>query len=306
MLPPAKNLRTLSKLGYLGSYKPRRFTPDFSPLTLATAHDKINWSGLIESASIEAEKLAASAVSMKLHRDEGAMNLYFNAAALPEPATEYVAWIDVMGMQAWMSRSLHVSANFMCKLHVAVLRHAIDNVKVYPIMDGFYATSPTKADIERFLQFVLGDVADEFIETQEHRHRFIIKGAVAFGPVVHGSDISADASREIACNTQYGQTLLLGMPMVQANSSERFAPAFGIYVHESARSFCPTGEQPFRTIWWNWEREDSRRWSRLKSALREYYDWCSERAGSIGYEPERIDMHRRMMEQYFVEACMEE
>lgn len=230
------------------------------------------------------------------------MTLYFDAGALPPPQAEYVVWVDVMGIQASMSRSLNISANFMCKLHIAVLRHRVESLRVYPIMDGFYATSLTKEAIERFLRSVLGAVADEFIETPEPWHRFIVKGAVAFGPVVHGSDIAEDASTEIAQDAQYGQTLLLGMPMVQANSSGRLAPAFGIYVHESARSFSPGDEQPFRTLWWNWEYEGTQRWSDLKSALREYYDWCSERADSIGYDAQRIGVHRRMMEQYFVEA----
>lgn len=235
------------------------------------------------------------------------MTLYFNAASLPEARYEYVAWVDVMGIQESMSRSLNVSANFMCKLHIAVLQVPnLRSIKVYPVMDGFYATSETKQSIEQFLRSLFGSIAEEFTLETEQRHKFIVKGALAFGPVIHGANIPSETSREIATNSQYARTLLLGMPMVQANGSEKFAPPFGIYVHESARSFSPSGERPFRTTWWTWENEEEPIWRNLRDALTDYYDWCAERAGAIGYDPERLCVHRRMMEHYFVNATSEQ
>jgi hypothetical protein len=40
------------------------------------------------------------------------------------------------------------------------------------------------------------------------------------------------------------QALLIGMPMIHAYQTERQAPPFGIFVHESARSFAPGNEVP--------------------------------------------------------------
>lgn len=45
--------------------------------------------------------------------------LFFNAAHLPLPTEQYVAWVDVMGTQTSMSTSLRTAANFMFKLHIA-------------------------------------------------------------------------------------------------------------------------------------------------------------------------------------------
>ena len=74
---------------------------------------------------------------------------YFNGSSLPKnPAPEYVVWVDVMGTQARMSRSLEQSANFVFKLHVAAISaiEAVpgDGLNVYPVMDGFYASSVTQ------------------------------------------------------------------------------------------------------------------------------------------------------------------
>jgi hypothetical protein len=46
------------------------------------------------------------------------MVLLFNADHLPETASEYVAWVDVMGTQVSMSRSIKTTANFIFKLHI--------------------------------------------------------------------------------------------------------------------------------------------------------------------------------------------
>lgn len=230
------------------------------------------------------------------------MALYFDQSALPNPSIEYVAWVDVMGIQAAMSRSLSISSNFMCKLHAAALEHLEEGVTLYPVMDGFYVTSSTKRTIQNFLRSVLGVVADEFINEQKNHHRFVVKGALAYGPVVHGHQIPPTASRSIANNQEYAKTLLLGVPMVQANRSERLAPAFGIYIHESARSFSPAGERPFGVQWWSWETTPSLRKRHLKYSLIDYYHWCSERASALGYELDRINAHRLMMEHYFADV----
>lgn len=230
------------------------------------------------------------------------MALYFDQGALPDPRIEYVAWVDVMGIQATMSRSLSVGSNFMCKLHAAALEHLVEGTTIYPVMDGFYVTSSTKGVIEHFLRSILHTLADEFINTQENRHKFVIKGALAYGPVVHGREIPQQASRSIASNPEYAKTLLLGMPMVQANGSEPLAPAFGIYVHESARSFSPTNEQPFRARWWHWESPTNPKLRDLKKSLTDYYIWCSKRAGSLEYKPERINAHKLMMEHYLADV----
>ena len=228
------------------------------------------------------------------------MGLYFDADRLPEPSNEYVAWVDIMGMSISMSRSFKASANFVFKLHVAALQASKQNVILYPVMDGFYASSANQDSILTFLGDVFQRVAQEFNGESKLEHRFIIKGAVAFGPVVHGKSIPREASRIMDDNAQYRDNVLLGLPMVQANTTEKWAPPFGIFVHESARTFSPDGEKPLSYIWWKWrDPKDSETWNKLGEELQCYYKWCTSGGGGSGYDPARISAHQNLARQYF-------
>ena len=232
------------------------------------------------------------------------MPLWFNAAHLPEPSLEYVAWVDVMGTQISMSRSLAISANFIFKLYTAALQTPNQNITLYPIMDGFYASSSNKSDILRFLQSVFEQVAEEFNREEAQLHRFIVRGSLAFGSVIHGSNIPEPASNVMHDNVPYRNSLLLGLPMVQAHTTEKLAPPFGIYVHESARNFAPHGDTPLHFLWWKWANfgnpNSIQIWNTLRLSLEEYFTWCRERSGAIGYDSTRIEVHSTMANQYFL------
>lgn len=227
------------------------------------------------------------------------MPLGFNADHLPEMASEYVAWVDVMGTQVSMSRSINATANFIFKLHIAALRAQSTGMRIYPVMDGFYASASDKNRILTFLRNVFRSVAEEFNTTTESHHRFMIRGGLAFGPVIHGHDVGACAS-ELQNNPSYRDSVLLGMPMVQAHLSERDAPPFGVFVHESARVFAPDGADPLHWIWWKWKREEeAETWNTLRVQLIAHLDWCKSRAQAILYSEDRIEAHKKMVEQYF-------
>lgn len=230
------------------------------------------------------------------------VKLYFNAKYLPQdPRNEYVAWVDIMGTRISMSRSLPASANFVFKLHEAALRARSQNVILYPVMDGFYASSANQDSILTLLRVVFQGVAQEFNKSNQ-KHRFIIRGAVAFGPVIHGQDIPPKASRIMGKNKPYRDNVLLGLPMVQASTTEKSAPPFGIFVHESARTFSPDGEKPLSHIWWKWWKWGEKNvgtWYKLRKELESYYEWCTSGGGDGGYDPARISAHRTLARQYF-------
>ena len=228
------------------------------------------------------------------------MPLIFDADHLPAPSPEYVAWVDVMGIQVSMSRSLAKSANFIFKLHTSALQAPNQNVKIYPVMDGFYASAASQNDILEFLNSVMRAIAAEFIQETNMQHRFVVKGALAFGPVIHGRAIPQAASATLHGNQVYRDLLLLGLPMVQAHTCERLAPPFGIFVHESARTFAPTGSTPINFIWWKWRNPNHAVWGQLGTELEQYFDWCEKRADAIDYEVSRIEAHRIMARQYVV------
>lgn len=224
----------------------------------------------------------------------------FNASLLPAAINEYVAWVDVMGIQSAMGRSLSISANFIFKLHIAALSAPRENVQIYPVMDGFYASSPCKEAILTFLRSVMSSVGQTFLETTEPLHRFIVRGALAFGPVVHGSQVPEAVDPGLAGHDQYKSSILLGMPIVQANKAESIAPPFGIYIHESARAFAPNGQQPFHHVWWKWVIPDvGPVWNNLLQQLNAHYEWCLKRPNRLLYEASRISVHQQLAVEYF-------
>ncbi|ABO89679.1 TPA: hypothetical protein P2N00_001605 [Aeromonas salmonicida] len=224
----------------------------------------------------------------------------FNANLLPEPQNEYVAWVDVMGIQSAMSRSLSISANFVFKLHIAALSAPRENVQIYPVMDGFYACSPCQNAMLAFLRNVLTTMGSIFLETPQPLHRFIARGALAFGPVIHGSQVPDGVDPGLVGHEQYKSAILLGMPIVQANKAEGFAPPFGIYIHESARAFAPDGQQPFHHVWWKWVNPDvSHVWNNLLERLSSHYEWCSGRPNRLLYDATRISAHKQLATEYF-------
>jgi hypothetical protein len=228
---------------------------------------------------------------------------YFDAGQLPPSSNAYVAWIDVMGVQSMMSRSLNIASNFVFKLHVAGLEAPHVQLQLYPVMDGIYVVSDRCGPLLVFMEHVFSAIADEFVSTSDIHHRFLIKGAVAFGPVVHGRDIPQPVSNTLHNNADYRNAVLLGMSMVQAHLGERAAPPFGVFIHESARAFAPAGDQSFRHVWWEWFRQHHQALAHeLRQELKVYFDWCTVRSGAILYEPDRIDAHRKMAEQYFVDT----
>lgn len=225
----------------------------------------------------------------------------FNAKLLPLAENEYVAWVDVMGIQSAMNRSVRISANFVFKLHIAALRAPRQNVQIYPVMDGFYATSPSKNEMLIFLRSVMSSVGKIFLETTEPLHRFIVRGALAFGPIIHGAKVSDEVDQDLVDHGAYKSSILLGMPIVQANKAEGLAPPFGIYVHESARAFAPNGETSLHHVWWKWvnpEVDDV--WNKLLQELNAHYDWCFQRPNRLMYEASRIAVHKQLAHEYFV------
>jgi hypothetical protein len=167
-------------------------------------------------------------------------------------------------------------------------------------MDGFYASSCSQSEMMGFLRNVFGEVAYTFIHEAELRHRFLIRGGLAYGPVIHGRALGDQASYILRDNSWYRACILLGLPMVQAHLSEEKAPPFGIYVHESARTFASQGERPLGDAWLSSIAERETR-KGLEVALEAYFVWCEERNLRLDYPQDRIMEHRKMAKQFFIE-----
>lgn len=229
--------------------------------------------------------------------------VYFDSRHLPDPTTEYVVWVDVRGIQSAMGRSISIAANFVFKLHLAILDSLREGISSYPVMDGAYLSSTSKDDIIKVLCGIFCRVAEAFTEEDKPEHRFVIRAAVAYGPVIHGSAIPNEASKDFRDNPEYRGSILLGMPMVQAHISERQAPPFGIYVHESARTFAESNGEPFHAVWWKWLRPTEALWEKTRDTLVAHYQWCRSNPSTLMYSPERVAAHISMLEEYFEVEC---
>jgi hypothetical protein len=198
-----------------------------------------------------------------------------------------------------MSRSLSMTANFVFKLHTMALEAPSEGIVRYPVMDGIFVTARSRKHITDFLHNVFRRAAESFLVETEFHHRFVIKAALAYGPVIHGVDIPAAASQTLA-NSDYRRSLLLGMPMVQAYESETRAPPLGVYIHESGRAFAPSGDQVFTQAWWEWWGTDVAIRDRMSTSVDVYYAWAKEHHYSLEYPLDRLAVHAEMAREYFL------
>lgn len=236
--------------------------------------------------------------------------IFFDSLYLPEPHYDYVCWLDVMGTANQMLRSLPISANFIYKLQCAVLEAGEEiglgraGVRLYPVVDGIYITSPRRMPLEKLVNQALCRIALTFLNEEKPFHQFLVRGAVSFGPVYHGCDLPPEASYTLSNHNVIRDSMLMGLPMAQAYQEEREAPPFGIAVHASARAFAPDADRPFRFVWLNWfdycdPKVDS---LRLLEKLRKYFSWQLDHSTVTGYQEDRIRRHLRLATEYFTLA----
>jgi hypothetical protein len=232
--------------------------------------------------------------------------IYFDSAHLGEPSLEYVCWLDIMGTTNQMLRSLPIAANFIFKLHCAALEACDDlestaGVRLYPVMDGIYVTSDRRTPLTTILNRTLLRLVNTFLYEEKCFHQFLVRGAIAFGPIYHGANLDARTAHVLESHAGHRDAILMGLPMAQAYGAEADAPPFGIAVHSSARAFAPAGDRPFRFIWLNWFRsaESPIQVNELLEKLGTYFDWQRDHCNMTGYDPSRIQHHRDLSREFF-------
>jgi hypothetical protein len=232
---------------------------------------------------------------------------YFDFSEIEGPSKEYVCWVDIMGTRSYMKESEKDIAILFGKLHSAIVEeeNSFPDITVYPVMDGTYIVSDSQEDILAYLDklFSISGVVNLEHHYELDEPVFNIRGAVAYGPVIRGEQITEDASRELADedNRWYTDRLLIGMPMIQAMKAESDAPPFGIYIHESARAFSPDDANPLSHVWWKWYENDHHQLAAaLYDVLSAYFDRCKDRHREIPhYSKEKIKEHQEQLDQYF-------
>jgi hypothetical protein len=236
--------------------------------------------------------------------------IYFNANLLPEPEYHYVCWLDVMGTAQLMLRSLPIAANFVFKLHCAVLEAQEElglsrDILLYPVMDGVFITSARRNPLQRLLNQTLCRLALTFLNEPQPFHRFLVRGAIAFGPLFHGSSLPDPVADVLARNPYIRDSILMGIPMAQAYQAERDAPPFGIAAEASSRAFAPEQDHPFRFLWLDWFRYCSPPIDpqAMLKGLEEYFEWHRRHTHLTAYDIKRIEHHCQLAREYFTSSA---
>ncbi len=187
--------------------------------------------------------------------------IVFNSENLQSGDNHYVAWLDLMGAGSLMSISAHKVTNAVTRIHLSVhfaqLDHGI-SLDTLAINDGIFIISKSKQDILSVVRTAIIYLVGNFIARPNHPDRFLARGAIAYGPVYKGLELSKQLTPSQMRSGAVASlsNIVLGAPIIQAYKSESLAPAYGIAVHESARAFSPPGEKPMTTTLWRWWQTD--------------------------------------------------
>ena len=235
-------------------------------------------------------------------------NLYFEVSDLPAPRGEYVLWCDGMGTGRELNRQLFRAASFVFKVHMAfgIATREFADVQSYPVMDGLYVTSPSRETIREVIKLAFTEMGKEFICRRHTKNMFMMRAGLAFGPVIHGTDIpdAAIGDNQAALSTK--SALLLSPAMVAAYHGEGKAPPFGVYVDETAQCIPiladgdDTGFQSFLYHWWIGGDEETYKVAKqMHTEIGFYCDMADQHSLELGYPKDRIAKHRQLAEEYF-------
>jgi len=234
--------------------------------------------------------------------------LYLNKTKLPVPRGEYVVWCDGMGTGQELNRNLDRSAVFVFKLHSAFSKasEGLLHINFYPVMDGMYITCPNRETIEDLIAEVFYLLAKDFVSSNGTANMFLVRGGIAFGPVIHGKDICDSAFGDIVVNNRVKNSILLSPAMVAANRVESKAPPFGLYVDDSAKTspvlVDPKDKGFISSLhqWWSRERHKSKRdvLPNLYHNIIHYFEKSKIHSVGMNYPTEKIEAHEKLLEEY--------
>jgi len=210
-----------------------------------------------------------------------------------------------MGAQSIMRRAIGIATNFVMKIHIAcqdVLQNQPQDIQLFPVVDGVYIVSVRQAPILFFIKAVMIKLALAFIFEEDNLHRFIVRGAISFGPVSTGNRM-LDASVCLRRSAEYSNRIALGIPLSQAFDDEKRAAPFGVYLSECARSFAPPEDEVIGGTHWKWwmlnnTAEDNEVVKFLKQSVEDYYNWAKRHPTTLLYELDRMEAHLNLFKEY--------
>ncbi len=213
---------------------------------------------------------------------------------------EYVAWVDLMGAKTWMAGSIRKAAEIIGLIHVAGLKAESDFlVDAYPVVDGIYLIGSHKDEFRNATKLVMRMLAATFL-ARKPEDRFLVRGGIAYGRVLHGKDI-APLHSELLSAVQYTKCLAIGVAIGQAYSAESKAPPFGYYVDMTARSTASYNDLPYLSSfdrWWTRSEQDEID-AAFGPTLLGHFAYLEGKVRELEYPPDRLREHRELAKEYF-------
>jgi len=228
---------------------------------------------------------------------------------IPSPKGEYVLWCDGMGTSQELHRNMEHATIFILKIHLAFdeVSRKHKTVKIYPVMDGVYATCPTRDEMEDYIAEVYIKLVNNFISSRGTQNMFMVRGGIGYGPVIHGKDIKKEslyAKLKMSIKNQ----ILLSPAMVDAYNAESMSPPFGVYVHNSAKVYpiiANKNDCGFRTNLYQWWKKPKYQnlyktiMPKLYEQILFYFEKAEKHSAGMGYTKERIQAHKELAIEYF-------
>jgi len=209
----------------------------------------------------------------------------------------YVAWIDLLGTKSSMLTSHARTVNFVMRIHLACLATTRPNgLSIHPMNDGVFIVSESGQAVLDFVKKIMGSLSDLFCNEPKPELRFMARGAIAYGPVSIGSADLAAGSNLLAGHATYVDSIVLGMPLAQSYESEKRAPPFGIYVHESARVF---GDKSTPRVFYRWLGANKTKSSAILAALKAHFAWMGAHKSECMVDGEWLKKIEELSCEYF-------
>lgn len=232
--------------------------------------------------------------------------VFFNIDKLrhPKGSNEYVCWIDMMGTKNAYSLSQYTASIFMAKFHVAILEatksFSEKGIHRYPVMDGVYITANDFNTMFAVLQAILESLANTFVQSNDPTKQFLVKGGLAFGTIWHGDEITGEASRIFELtqeNKDYKEKILLGNPLAVANTVEKLAPPFGIYLDKSVSLSIGSPSQLYgKWLLWNMDRINGGK-DTFVEQVKKYFTYAKANSYFLEYKEDEIKKHEKLFQE---------
>jgi hypothetical protein len=139
-------------------------------------------------------------------------------------------------------------------------------------------------------------------EERKNIDRFLVRGGIAYGRVLHGGSIGA-LHDDLQIDDRYARCIAIGAAIRQAYEAEAKAPPFGFYVDMTARSVASGFDSPYVSgydRWWLAKEKGQRAIAlRFGKLVDEHFQYLVTKHQEIEYPLDRLAVHRAAAAEYF-------